>query len=117
MFSNHYHFVARSPAEPVSLRKFATHLHADTARKINRLDGTPSRKVWHNFWETRLTFERSYLARLSYVHQNPVRHNLVTVANQYRWCSAPWFERVCPMATVKTIYGFKIDRVIVPDDF
>jgi putative transposase len=117
VFSNHYHFVGRSPMKAESLKQFIAHLHADTAREVNKLDGTPSRKVWHNFWDTRLTFERSYLARLNYVHQNPGHHKLVPMANQYRWCSAAWFERTCPPATVKTIYSFKINQLKVPDDF
>ena len=92
-------------------------LHADTSREVNRLDGTPGRAVWHNFWDTKLTFEKSYLARLSYVHQNAVKHGLAPVASQYRWCSAGWFERTATGAQVRTIYRFKIDRVSVPDDF
>jgi putative transposase len=75
------------------------------------------RKVWFNFWDTKLTSERSYLARLNYVHQNPVKHGLVTMANQYRWCSAAWFERVASPAMVKTIYGFKTDKLKIYDDF
>jgi putative transposase len=39
------------------------------------------------------------------------------MANQYRWCSAAWFERTASPAQVKTIYGFKIDRLKVQDDF
>jgi putative transposase len=58
-----------------------------------------------------------YLARLNYVHQNPVRHGLVPVANQYPWCSAAWFERTASEAMVKSIYLFKIDQVRVMDDF
>ncbi len=117
VFSNHYHFVGRSPKDSESLKRFIAHLHADTAREVNKLDNTPSRKVWHNFWDTQLTFERSYLARLNYVHNNPVHHQLTVVANQYRWCSATWFERTCPSATVKTIYNFKTDQLKIPDDF
>jgi putative transposase len=117
VFSNHYHFVAQSPAAPSSLQKFLRHLHAGTAREANRVDNTLGRNVWHNFWETRLTYERSYLARLNYVYQNAVKHGLAPVANQYRWCSAAWFERMCPPSTVKTVYGFKTDLVKVPDDF
>jgi len=116
-FSNHYHFVGRSLVNAESLKQFITHLHADTARAVNKLDDTPSRKVWHNFWDTRLSFERSYLARLNYVHQNPVHHNLVPVANQYRWCSAAWFERTCTRTTVKMIYSFRSDKLKLPDDF
>ena len=66
---------------------------------------------------TALTFEKSYLARLNYVHQNPVKHRLVRRAADYRWCSAAWFERTATVAQVKTIYSFKIDRVKVEDDY
>jgi putative transposase len=89
------------------------HVHADSARELNPLDGKVGRTVWYNFWETKLTYERSYLARLSYVHRNPVKHGLVRMANQYRWCSAAWFERVASPAMVKTIYDFKIDRLTI----
>lgn len=73
VFSNHYHFVAhcRSDLEDASsLSQMLGVLHTRTAGWINRLDKTPGRKVWHNFWDTRLTYQKSYLARLNYVHQN-----------------------------------------------
>ena len=92
-------------------------LHERTARWINRLDGAKGREVWHNFWDTRLTYEKSYLARLNYVHQNAVKHGLVAVANQYPWCSAAWFERTARPAQVKTIYGFKTDSLKVNDAY
>jgi len=117
VFSNHYHFVGHSYCTPPRLKEFLTELHANTARHMNELDQVPGRQVWHNFWDKQLTFEKSYLARLNYVHQNPVKHGLVRVANQYRWCSAAWFERTARPAQVKTIYGFKIDSLRVSDDF
>ncbi len=92
-------------------------LHEKTAKWINRLDDTPGRQVWHNFWETRLTYEKSYLARLNYVHQNPVKHGLVPVANQYPWGSAGWFERTARPAQVKTINAFKTDKLNVFDEY
>jgi putative transposase len=117
VFSNHYHFVGRSNGESTNLGYFLKHLHADTARELNELDGTRGRQVWFNFWDTKLTYERSYLARLNYVHQNPVKHGLVLVASQYPWCSAAWFERTASPATVKTIYSFKTDKLRIQDDF
>jgi putative transposase len=99
------------------LDRFLAHLHSATAMVVNDLDGTAGRQVWHNDWETRLTYERSYLARLNYVHQNPVKHRLVPVASHYRWCSAGWFERTASPAQVKTIYRFKTDRLRVFDDY
>jgi len=92
-------------------------LHERTAKWVNKLDRAPGRKVWHNYRETRLTYEKSYLARLAYTHRNAVRHGLVPVANQYPWCSAGWFERVATPAQVKTIYSFGEERLRIPDDF
>ena len=92
------------------------YFHERTAKWINKLDANPGRKVWHNYRESRLTYENSYLARLNYVHQNPVKHGLVPVANQYPWCSARWFERTAAPAQIKTLYRFKTDRLLLPDD-
>lgn len=120
VFSNHYHFVAHSPTDGEgagSLSRMLGCLHEKTAKWVNRLDGAKGREVWHNFWETRLTYEKSYLARLNYVHQNAVKHGLVAVANQYPWCSAGWFERTARPAQVKTIYGFKTDSLSVYDEY
>ena len=120
VFSNHYHFVGHSPAESddaETLSAMLSKLHEKTAKWTNDLDQANGRQVWHNFWETKLTYEKSYLARLNYVHQNPVRHGLVWVANQYPWCSAAWFERTAQRSQVKTIYAFKIDRLQVYDEY
>jgi putative transposase len=117
VFVNHYHIVARGNDEASPLDGFLKHVHSNTARQLNQLDDASGRKVWHNFWDTKLTYERSYLARLNYVHQNPVKHGLVRVANQYPWCSAAWFERTASPAAIKTIYGFKIDKLSIADDY
>jgi putative transposase len=117
VFSNHYHFVGHAPKDAGPLNDFLGHLHTVTATEINQLDRAAGRQVWHNFWETRLTYERSYLARLNYVHQNPVKHGLVRVANRYRWCSAAWLERTATPAQIQTIYSFKTDKLRVFDDF
>ena len=120
VFSNHYHFVAHSPSDSdsaESLSRMLGELHWKTARWINALDGSQGRKVWHNFWEVRLTYPKSYYARLNYTHQNPVRHGLVRVADQYPWCSAAWFQQKASPGYVKTVYSFRTDRLNVKDDF
>ena len=120
VFSNHYHFVAHSPTDvptAENLSKMLGVLHAKTSGWVNRLDSQPGRQVWHNFWDTRLTYQKSYLTRLNYVHQNAVKHSLVPVASQYPWCSAAWFERTASAAQVKSVYRFKTNRVSVLDEF
>ena len=117
VLTNHYHFVAASPSDPRTLRKFLGKLHMQTARQLNAWDNTPGRKVWFQFWESRITFERSYLARLNYVHYNPARHGVVPLAENYKWCSASWFAHKAPPAFVNTVKSFKTDQIQVPDDF
>ena len=117
VFVNHYHLIARGSPDAARLDAYLKHLHSNTARQLNQLDQAVGRQVWYNFWDSKLSFQRSYLARLNYVHQNPVKHGLVRVANQYPWCSAAWFERTAPPSAVKTIYGFKIDKLRIADDY
>ena len=117
ILSNHYHFIAASPSEPKTLRKFLSKLHMQASKQLNVWDNTPGRKVWFQFWDSHITFERSYLARLNYVHYNPERHGVASNAENYRWCSASWFVRNSPLAFVNTVQNFKVDRLKVPDDF
>ena len=117
VFVNHYHIIARGYGGDYGLDAFLKHLHSNTARELNKQDASAGRKVWFNFWDSKLTFEKSYLARLNYVHQNAVRHGLVLVANQYPWCSAAWFERTASRAMVQTIYAFKTDKLKIDDDY
>lgn len=117
VFSNHYHFVAESPATAETLPRMLGLLHERTARWVNRLDKAVGRQVWHNYRETQLTYERSYFARLNYTHRNAVKHGLVKKASDYPWCSAGWFEQQTSPAMVKAISRFKIDKVSVPDDY
>ena len=119
IFSNHYHFIALPPSadRAVSLREIVSTLHSKTARWINKLDNQTGRRVWHNYRDTILSYDRSRFARLKYVHRNAVHHGLVRLAEDYPWCSASWFRRTADPAYRKTIDSFKIDCVNVPDDF
>ncbi|MCF7818385.1 MAG: transposase [Kiritimatiellales bacterium] len=117
VMSNHYHFVASSPDDPATLKTMLSTLHTLSARDLNRLDGAPKRRVWYNYYDSRITYEKSWLARLHYVHHNPVHHGVALNAEDYPWCSAAWFAREAGSAFVKTVNSFKIDQVKVYDDF
>ena len=118
ILSNHYHFVAHSPmgaSSGKSLGKLLRHFHPDVTRHLNRRDGMEGRKIWHNYRETHLTFQNSYLARLNYVHQNPVHHGIVRLAGDYPWCSAEDFEKACTPAWAKTIRSFQYAEIAEDD--
>lgn len=117
IMANHYHFIAIPDGTADSLPNMVRKLHSQTAADANRRLATPGRKVWFQYWDTHLTFERSYLARLNYVHNNPVHHGLTAVACTYPWCSAAWFEQNAQSSFYKTVSSFRYDRLMIPDDF
>lgn len=117
VFSNHYHWIGVSPDKADGLKKFISHLHTETAGHINKADGAPGRKVWFEYWDTCLTFENSYYARLNYVHNNPVKHGLVEIASLYPFCSAGWFEAHAEDGLIKKLRSYGHENVKVKDDF
>jgi hypothetical protein len=117
LFPNHYHLVLSFKNTDTAHRRFVRHFHRELALRLNRIDTTPGRRVMCEFWDAHLTFEKSWIAQLKYVHQDAVKHGSVTLANQYPWCSAPWFETNARSGFVKSVYSFKTDRINVPDDF
>jgi len=117
VLQNHYHFIAHSPEQPGTLSRLIRSLHGATSRELNKIDGQEGRKVWHNYWDTPLTYRSSYLARLNYVHNNPVKHRLVEVATHYKWCSASWFKQNADPVFFETVSQIKTDRLNVPDNF
>jgi|MudIll2142460700_1097286.scaffolds.fasta_scaffold235469_2 putative transposase len=117
VFSNQQHFIAASPTDPGTLRRFLGKLHMTTSKRLNEQDAQRGRRVWFQYWDSHITFERSYLARLNYVHQNPVHHGVAANAENYAWCSAAWFGRNAPASFVATVKSFKTDKLSVPDEF
>lgn len=117
VFPNHYHFIATLSADAKRLSHAIRHLHSDTGRMMNLRDSAPGRRVWFQFWDTHLTFSRSFYARLNYVHQNAVRHGLVREASLYPWCSAGWFKLRSTPAFHKTVTSFPVDCLRIPDDY
>ena len=126
VLSNHYHFVAVALEEAKPLRNLIQHLHSVTARKINAISKAKAaasklphseRRIWFQYWETQLTYKKSYFSRLNYVHNNPVHHKIVVNAEDYEWCSAKWFRLHAGDSFFRTVSSFKFDKVNVKDDF
>jgi putative transposase len=114
---NHYHIIARAPENAGKLKTLIQSVHSISGKHLNQQDNTPGRRTWYNYWDTCITFERSYMARLNYVHVNPVKHGLVERADDYPYCSYRWFvERADPVFRDRVL-SHPIDRLRVMDDF
>ena len=121
ILSNHYHFIGHSPptvdGAATSLGLMLRKLHSLATRELNRREEKPGRtRLWQNFRETHLTHQRSYLARLHYVHQNAVHHRLVPHGSDWKWCSAAVFKKAVSPAWLKTITSFQYDEIAVKDE-
>jgi len=116
VMANHYHFIGFSNNSE-NLKDFISSLHTATARYVNLLDNTPERRVWYQYWDSKITYKTSYFARLKYVHNNPVHHKLAAAAENYNWCSAGWFNMNAKPSFRKTIASFNTDKLNVFDDF
>jgi putative transposase len=117
ILENHYHFVAQAPENAITLKKLIQQMHSITAIQINKWDRTPGRQVWFNYWDTCLTHEKSYLARLHYVHMNPVKHGLIENVIDYPFCSYGWFVERSNINLREPVFAQPIDQVKISDDF
>jgi putative transposase len=117
VLENHYHFIARAPENALTLEKLIRQIHSKSAVELNKLDNTSGRKVWYNYWDTCITLETSYYARLHYVHLNPVKHRLTENAEDYLFCSYRWFLENADDDFQDAVMNQPIDRVDIFDDF
>jgi putative transposase len=117
VFSNHYHFIAKAPEGESSLKEVIQRIHSLTAREVNRLDNASGRRIWFQYWDSCITYEKSYYPRLNYVHNNPVKHGMVPDAKLYPYCSASWFESQGELSFRKKVESFRYDQITVPDDY
>ena len=117
IMNNHYHLVLSFQDETTSFKKFISTTHGISAMELNKLDNMPGRKIWHNYWESKISFQKSYYARLNYVNKNPQHHGIAENAEYYNWCSEAYYKHHLDPAFTKTVDSFKFDKINVLDEF
>ncbi len=117
VMSNHYHFIARSPENALSLKALIQGVHSINAKFIDRIDEMPGRRVWYNYWDTCIMTEESYYARLNYVILNPVKHELVQSPEDYPFSSYRCFLENAEPDFQKLVLSQSFDDVQIMDDF
>ncbi len=103
--------------EAGSLHMLIRSIHSITAKEFNRLDRSPGRRVWQNYWDTCLTDEASFLARMHYICMNPVRHGLTHDPDECPFCSYSSLPECGSSEFIGRVLGAPIDQVAVRDDF
>jgi len=83
--------------EPVG-RKAVKHMQTQAARWLPRITVQRGRRVERRFWQAGGGFDRNVteaeiiFAMIEYIHANPVRRGLVSLAEEWKWSSCGWFE-------------------------
>jgi putative transposase len=114
---NHYHFIGTAPADSQSLVSVIRRLHSITAKMANVVDDKAGRRVWHNYWDTCITSEKSYLRHLKYVFYNPVKHGFVSDPETYPFCNYKQFIVSTDNNFVQEVLQQQIDSLSVRDDY
>ena len=117
ILDNHYHLLVQSPEDSISLSKIINDIHKFSALEINRQEQTLGRKVWWNYWDSIITYEKSYYSRINYIHFNPVKHGYTNDPLTYAFSSYGEFYKSDQDRTVALINAYPFDKVKVNDDF
>ncbi len=117
VMKNHYHFIAQSPENALSLKLLVQGVHSITSKFINQMDNTPGRRVWYNYWDTCLQTESAYYARLNYVILNPVKHGLVQNPEEYPFSSYKYFIENSESDFRNMVLSQEIDDLQISDEF
>jgi putative transposase len=85
ILDNHYHLMLNAPDRVDTLGAMFKEIHKFTAMwlKENFTELKEEKKIFYNYWDSCITFEKSYFTRLNYIYYNPVRHGYIEEAGDY----------------------------------
>ncbi len=119
ILNNHYHLMLNAPSDASTLKAMFNEIHKFTAiwLKKNFPELKEEKKIFYNYWDSCITYERPYFARLNYIYFNPVKHGYVKEAETYLWGS--YRQRLVKendyLNEIKKKYPW--NKIIVRDDF
>ena len=119
ILDNHYHIMLRAPEKADTLSNLVRDLHKFTALWMKKNIGVAKylKRVWYNYWDTCITYEKSFLARINYIHHNPVKHGYVECALEYPFGSYYEAYRERGKMWIENEKNYPWDNVNVYDDF
>jgi putative transposase len=64
-------------ASKYQLVEFIRKIHKDSSRILNKIDNTPKRKIWYQYWDHCIRDEEDFYKHFNYIHNNPIKHKKV----------------------------------------
>jgi putative transposase len=88
ILDNHIHMMVNSPKKAETLSSVIENFHKFTANWLSRNQiNKKGTKYFHNYWDTCITYEKSYYSRLNYIWYNPVKHGYVDSPEKWKFGS------------------------------
>ncbi|HTV56573.1 MAG TPA: transposase [Terriglobia bacterium] len=114
LLPDHWHAII-SPRHPVTISRVMEAVKVGSTLRINGARGENGLLWQGRFFDRALRIVKEYHEKVGYIHQNPVRADLVTRAEDWAWSSVHEYTgTVRAAATPHPI--LRIDRVLLPAD-
>ncbi|NOG45941.1 MAG: hypothetical protein HND50_11940 [Calditrichaeota bacterium] len=114
ILDDHYHFMlSASPNQTITIADVIKNLHKFTAMFIRKYkpELTKENKIFHNYWDTCITYERSYYTRLNYIYLNPVKHGYANDPQEYQFGSFHFRYKYGDKEINKILSDFPSDKL------
>lgn len=96
ILANHYHLLCKFQNSK-DLSKFIQNIHINSARLVNKLENSPGRRIWFNYWDRCMRNEKDFWKHFNYIHHNPVKHGYIEnqdLVKNYQFCSyQQWLKK------------------------
>lgn len=119
ILDDHYHLMLQAPEGSINLSKMISEIHRFTAlwMKKNVEEVESAKRIFWNYWDSCITFERSYFARLNYIYFNPVKHGYVEFPENYLFGSYHYRVGVEKEYLESLRRDYPWDKIKVKDDY
>ena len=110
--------MVNAPEESATLSELMNNFHRFTANWLSKHNiRKVKEKYFHNYWDTCITFEKSYFTRLNYIWFNPVKHGYVDSPEKWKFGSYYYRYREEMKEMKRQIEKYPFDKVKIDDDF
>lgn len=118
ILDNHIHIMTSAPTKAETLSKVMKNFHRFTANWLSKNNVKKVKeKYFHNYWDTCITYENSYYARINYIWFNPVKHEYVSSPEKWRYGSYYYRYQADEKETKEIMKRYPFDKIKIDDDF
>ena len=118
ILDNHIHIMVEASEHADTLPKVMNNFHKFTANWLSK-NGIKKikNKYFHNYWDTCITYQSSYLARLNYIWFNPVKHGYVENPEYWKFGSYYYRFKNKSNEMMDIIKNYSYEKLQIYDDF